>query len=168
MVSWLQVVSLLVLLVLSNPRVDAASSQHLCGSHLVEALYLVCGDEGFYIKESGAKRDLEPMLGNLGAGPITRTVARMLRSSPSPNQDPSVLVSIWSQPSWLHIALGFDLVSTRSAPHRSWSRLVLNPLDSPSLLVSTHFQPSRLPLTFGLDLVLKPPGLGLELDSIHK
>nr|1MHJ_B Chain B, INSULIN [Homo sapiens] len=23
-------------------------NQHLCGSHLVEALYLVCGERGFY------------------------------------------------------------------------------------------------------------------------
>nr|AAB49513.1 insulin B chain [Ornithorhynchus anatinus=platypuses, pancreas, Peptide, 30 aa] [Ornithorhynchus anatinus]prf//2211251B insulin:SUBUNIT=B chain [Ornithorhynchus anatinus] len=23
-------------------------NQHLCGSHLVEALYLVCGEKGFY------------------------------------------------------------------------------------------------------------------------
>nr|P42633.1 RecName: Full=Insulin; Contains: RecName: Full=Insulin B chain; Contains: RecName: Full=Insulin A chain [Anguilla rostrata] len=25
-----------------------ASTQHLCGSHLVEALYLVCGSNGFF------------------------------------------------------------------------------------------------------------------------
>ncbi|XP_029515093.1 insulin-like [Oncorhynchus nerka] len=24
------------------------SSQHLCGSHLVDALYLVCGEQGFF------------------------------------------------------------------------------------------------------------------------
>nr|prf insulin:SUBUNIT=B [Anguilliformes] len=24
------------------------STQHLCGSHLVDALYLVCGDKGFF------------------------------------------------------------------------------------------------------------------------
>nr|2MVD_B Chain B, Insulin B chain [Homo sapiens] len=23
-------------------------NQHLCGSHLVEALYLVCGEQGFF------------------------------------------------------------------------------------------------------------------------
>nr|P29335.1 RecName: Full=Insulin; Contains: RecName: Full=Insulin B chain; Contains: RecName: Full=Insulin A chain [Amia calva] len=25
-----------------------AASQHLCGSHLVEALFLVCGESGFF------------------------------------------------------------------------------------------------------------------------
>nr|AAB37515.1 insulin B chain [Cairina moschata=Muscovy ducks, pancreas, Peptide, 30 aa] [Cairina moschata] len=25
-----------------------AANQHLCGSHLVEALYLVCGERGFF------------------------------------------------------------------------------------------------------------------------
>uniref|UniRef100_A0A8C7XQJ6 Insulin n=1 Tax=Oryzias sinensis TaxID=183150 RepID=A0A8C7XQJ6_9TELE len=27
---------------------QAIAPQHLCGSHLVEALYLVCGDRGFF------------------------------------------------------------------------------------------------------------------------
>nr|prf insulin B [Oncorhynchus keta] len=25
-----------------------AAAQHLCGSHLVDALYLVCGEKGFF------------------------------------------------------------------------------------------------------------------------
>ncbi|KAG5844220.1 hypothetical protein ANANG_G00160060 [Anguilla anguilla] len=62
MASWLPVISLLVLLILSSPGVDAASTQHLCGSHLVEALYLVCGSNGFFFNPKD-KRDLEPLLG---------------------------------------------------------------------------------------------------------
>nr|prf insulin [Lophiiformes] len=27
---------------------NVAPAQHLCGSHLVDALYLVCGDRGFF------------------------------------------------------------------------------------------------------------------------
>ncbi|XP_034539847.1 insulin-like [Notolabrus celidotus] len=45
---WLQSVSLLVLVVVSWPSTQAApASKLLCGSHLVDALYLVCGDRGF-------------------------------------------------------------------------------------------------------------------------
>ncbi|KAJ8266751.1 hypothetical protein GJAV_G00134290 [Gymnothorax javanicus] len=62
MASWLQVVSLLVMLVLSSPRVDAGSTQHLCGSRLVDALYLVCGEKGFLFNPKG-KQDLEPPQG---------------------------------------------------------------------------------------------------------
>ena len=58
---WLQSVSLLVLLVMSWPGSRAvAPPQHLCGSHLVEALYLVCGDRGFFYNP---KRDGDPLLG---------------------------------------------------------------------------------------------------------
>nr|6U46_A Chain A, Insulin [Homo sapiens] len=34
-------------------------NQHLCGSHLVEALYLVCGERGFFYTprtEEGSRR----------------------------------------------------------------------------------------------------------------
>ncbi|XP_013889654.1 insulin [Austrofundulus limnaeus] len=58
---WLQSLSLLVLLVVSWPGSQAQSpSQHLCGSHLVDALYLVCGGL-FY----NPKRDVDPLLGFL-------------------------------------------------------------------------------------------------------
>nr|P01336.1 RecName: Full=Insulin; Contains: RecName: Full=Insulin B chain; Contains: RecName: Full=Insulin A chain [Gadus morhua callarias]pir/INCD/ insulin - cod (Gadus sp.) [Gadus sp.] len=30
-----------------------APPQHLCGSHLVDALYLVCGDRGFFYNPKG-------------------------------------------------------------------------------------------------------------------
>lgn len=58
---WLQSVSLLVLLVVSWPGSQAvAPPQHLCGSHLVDALYLVCGERGFFYNP---KRDVDPLLG---------------------------------------------------------------------------------------------------------
>ncbi|XP_071316974.1 insulin-like isoform X2 [Trachinotus anak] len=44
---WLQTASLLVLLVMSCPGSQAIASQYLCGSHLVDALHLICGDRGF-------------------------------------------------------------------------------------------------------------------------
>ncbi|XP_026184919.1 insulin [Mastacembelus armatus] len=60
---WLQSVSLLVLLVVSWPGSQALTPpQHLCGSHLVDALYLVCGDRGFFYNP---KRDVDPLLGFL-------------------------------------------------------------------------------------------------------
>ncbi|XP_055370448.1 insulin isoform X2 [Betta splendens] len=60
---WLQSVSLLVLLIVSWPSSQAMTPpQHLCGSHLVDALYLVCGDNGFFYNP---KRDVDPLLGFL-------------------------------------------------------------------------------------------------------
>uniref|UniRef100_A0AAY4AQV0 Insulin n=1 Tax=Denticeps clupeoides TaxID=299321 RepID=A0AAY4AQV0_9TELE len=35
----------------------ASPGLHLCGSHLVDALYLVCGDGGFFYNPSSSKRD---------------------------------------------------------------------------------------------------------------
>uniref|UniRef100_A0A667YSI3 Insulin n=1 Tax=Myripristis murdjan TaxID=586833 RepID=A0A667YSI3_9TELE len=65
MALWLQSASLLVLLVLSWPGSQAAAPpQHLCGSHLVDALYLVCGDTGFFYNPN-PKRDVNPLLGFL-------------------------------------------------------------------------------------------------------
>uniref|UniRef100_A0A8C3SZZ3 Insulin n=1 Tax=Chelydra serpentina TaxID=8475 RepID=A0A8C3SZZ3_CHESE len=49
MALWIQSLPLLALLALSGPTIShAAANQHLCGSHLVEALYLVCGERGFF------------------------------------------------------------------------------------------------------------------------
>ncbi|XP_075888130.1 insulin [Nelusetta ayraudi] len=60
---WLQSVSLLVLLIVSLPGTQAVPPpQHLCGSHLVDALYLVCGDRGFFYNP---KRDVDSLLGFL-------------------------------------------------------------------------------------------------------
>ncbi|XP_030010452.1 insulin isoform X2 [Sphaeramia orbicularis] len=61
---WLQSVSLLVLLIVSWPGSQAmAPPQHLCGSHLVDALYLVCGETGFFYNPSRGARDTDPLLG---------------------------------------------------------------------------------------------------------
>ncbi|XP_028839328.1 insulin [Denticeps clupeoides] len=65
MALWLQTASLLVLVALSSSGVSAIASQHLCGSHLVDALYLVCGDGGFFYNPSSSKRDVNPLMGFL-------------------------------------------------------------------------------------------------------
>lgn len=57
-------VSVLLLLVLSSPGVSPFPVQHLCGSHLVDALYFVCGERGFFADPSRRhKRDVEDLLG---------------------------------------------------------------------------------------------------------
>ncbi|XP_038662052.1 insulin-like [Scyliorhinus canicula] len=49
MVLWNQIVLVAVLVVFSCPKgLETLPSQHLCGSHLVETLYFVCGQKGFY------------------------------------------------------------------------------------------------------------------------
>ncbi|XP_059202598.1 preproinsulin b [Centropristis striata] len=59
-------VSMLLLLALYSPGVSSAPAQHLCGSHLVDALYFVCGERGFfYSGKRTQKRDLEHLLGFL-------------------------------------------------------------------------------------------------------
>ncbi|XP_039596069.1 insulin [Polypterus senegalus] len=64
--AFLQVFFLLACLVLSSPQAaNAAANRHLCGSHLVEALYLVCGDRGFFYIPSKMKRDTESSFGLL-------------------------------------------------------------------------------------------------------
>ncbi|XP_030293051.1 insulin-like [Sparus aurata] len=60
---WLQSVSLLVLLVVSWPGTQAiAPLQRLCGSHLEEALYLICGEKGYFYVP---KRDVDSPMGFL-------------------------------------------------------------------------------------------------------
>ncbi|XP_056129343.1 preproinsulin b [Lampris incognitus] len=60
-------VSMLLLLVLSSQGVVSTPTQHLCGSHLVDALYFVCGERGFFYNpnRTAHKRDLQPLLGFL-------------------------------------------------------------------------------------------------------
>ncbi|CAL8304661.1 unnamed protein product [Gadus morhua 'NCC'] len=54
---------MMVLLALSWSRpVAMPRPQHLCGAHLVDALYLVCGDRGFFYNLT---RAVDPMLGFL-------------------------------------------------------------------------------------------------------
>ncbi|KAM4621665.1 preproinsulin b [Polymixia lowei] len=60
-------VSLLLLLALSSTGVTSSPTQHLCGSHLVDALYFVCRERGFFYspKQTIHKRDLQSLLGFL-------------------------------------------------------------------------------------------------------
>lgn len=57
----------LLLLLLSSHGGSPAPAQHLCGSHLVDALYFVCGERGFFSSPSRhhhhSKRDVELLLG---------------------------------------------------------------------------------------------------------
>ncbi|XP_076843842.1 insulin-like [Brachyhypopomus gauderio] len=62
MAAWIQAGAFLLLLVLSTAEANAAAPQHLCGSHLVDALYLVCGPNGFFYNP---KREVDPLLGFL-------------------------------------------------------------------------------------------------------
>lgn len=59
MVHCFQTAALLIVVALSTTGTDAVAAQHLCGSHLVDALYLVCADEGF----NYPKRDLDSLQG---------------------------------------------------------------------------------------------------------
>ncbi|XP_041653849.1 preproinsulin b [Cheilinus undulatus] len=60
------VVSVLLLLMLRPPMASTAPARHLCGSHLVDALYFVCGERGFfYSRNRPYKRDLDHLLGYL-------------------------------------------------------------------------------------------------------
>lgn len=52
----------IILLLASLPGSLPTPSQHLCGSNLVDALYLVCGPRGFFYS-SRSRRDLETLLG---------------------------------------------------------------------------------------------------------
>uniref|UniRef100_UPI00398E514F insulin-like n=1 Tax=Pristiophorus japonicus TaxID=55135 RepID=UPI00398E514F len=70
MVLWNQIVLVAALIVFSYPKgLETIPSQHLCGSHLVDALYFVCGPRGFYY-EIKAKRGLEQFLALRGEEPI--------------------------------------------------------------------------------------------------
>ncbi|GLD46635.1 insulin-like protein [Lates japonicus] len=45
---WLHTASLLILLVMSCPGSQATATHYLCGAHLVDALYFICGERGFF------------------------------------------------------------------------------------------------------------------------
>ncbi|XP_034979725.1 insulin [Zootoca vivipara] len=71
MTLWIRSLPLLALLAVSAPTTSyAVPNQHLCGSHLVEALYLVCGERGFYYSPK-TRRNVEQPLGN---GPLQNEV----------------------------------------------------------------------------------------------
>ncbi|XP_007535926.1 insulin [Erinaceus europaeus] len=57
MAPWTRLLVLLVLLGVCPQPGHAFVNQHLCGSHLVEALYLVCGERGFFYTPK-ARREL--------------------------------------------------------------------------------------------------------------
>lgn len=69
------VLLLLLLLLLSSHGGSPAPAQHLCGSHLVDALYFVCGERGFFSSPSRhphRKRDLELLLGKSDKTTVTK------------------------------------------------------------------------------------------------
>ncbi|XP_019292555.1 insulin [Panthera pardus] len=72
MALWTRLLPLLALLSLWTPAPTRAFvNQHLCGSHLVEALYLVCGERGFFYTPK-ARREAEDLQGKdaeLGEAP---------------------------------------------------------------------------------------------------
>ncbi|KAM6160390.1 insulin [Erethizon dorsatum] len=69
MALWMRLLTVLALLALWGPSTaQAFVNQHLCGSHLVEALYLVCGENGFFYTPK-ARRELEdPQVGKAELG----------------------------------------------------------------------------------------------------
>ncbi|KAG8522541.1 Insulin [Galemys pyrenaicus] len=69
MAPWTRLLPLLALLALWAPRpAPAFVNQHLCGSHLVEALYLVCGERGFFYTPK-ARRELgDPQVEEVSLG----------------------------------------------------------------------------------------------------
>ncbi|KAF5916841.1 insulin [Diceros bicornis minor] len=72
MALWTRLLPLLALLALWSPAPTRAFvNQHLCGSHLVEALYLVCGERGFFYTPKARREAEDPQVGEveLGGGP---------------------------------------------------------------------------------------------------
>ncbi|XP_036171734.1 insulin-like [Myotis myotis] len=71
MALWTRLLPLLALLALWAPAPSQAFvNQHLCGSHLVEALYLVCGERGFFYTPKDRRELPDPQGGEaeMGAG----------------------------------------------------------------------------------------------------
>ncbi|XP_031546921.1 insulin [Vicugna pacos] len=72
MALWTRLLALLALLALGAPTPSRAfANQHLCGSHLVEALYLVCGERGFFYTPKARREVEDTQVGGveLGGGP---------------------------------------------------------------------------------------------------
>ncbi|XP_076148788.1 preproinsulin b [Alosa pseudoharengus] len=74
--------ALVVLLLLTScfPESSATPSQYLCGSHLVEALYLVCGERGFFYSANKSKRDLQTLLVFLSKSSVPGRLRHPLKS----------------------------------------------------------------------------------------
>ncbi|XP_069327944.1 insulin [Eulemur rufifrons] len=67
MALWTRLLPLLALLALWGPEpAPAFVNQHLCGSHLVEALYLVCGERGFFYTPKTRREAEDPQVGQVG------------------------------------------------------------------------------------------------------
>ena len=74
MALWTRLLPLLALLALWAPApAQAFVNQHLCGSHLVEALYLVCGERGFFYTPK-ARREVQDPQGERLPGPCPGTL----------------------------------------------------------------------------------------------
>ncbi|XP_029297655.1 preproinsulin b [Cottoperca gobio] len=88
-------VSMLLLLALYSPGVSSAPGQHLCGSQLVDALYFLCGERGFFFSPNRPhKRDLEHLFGFLSKS--ARQEQRPWRA-PSGHEEPKVKRGIVEQ-----------------------------------------------------------------------
>ncbi|KAM7084462.1 insulin [Molossus nigricans] len=69
MALWTRLLPLLALLALWAPApAQAFVNQHLCGSHLVEALYLVCGERGFFYTPKARREAQDPQAGEAELG----------------------------------------------------------------------------------------------------
>ncbi|XP_053780668.1 insulin [Desmodus rotundus] len=69
MALWTRLLPLLALLALWAPTpAQAFVNQHLCGSHLVEALYLVCGERGFFYTPKARREVQDPQAGAVELG----------------------------------------------------------------------------------------------------
>lgn len=69
MALWTRLLPLLALLAAWAPApAQTFVNQHLCGSHLVEALYLVCGERGFFYTPK-ARREVPDPQGELRPPP---------------------------------------------------------------------------------------------------
>uniref|UniRef100_A0A452TJ22 Insulin n=1 Tax=Ursus maritimus TaxID=29073 RepID=A0A452TJ22_URSMA len=77
MALWTRLLPLLALLAFWAP-VPARTfvNQHLCGSHLVEALYLVCGERGFFYTPK-ARREVEDLPASASSPSSSSTSTRL-------------------------------------------------------------------------------------------
>ncbi|XP_061596701.1 insulin-like [Cololabis saira] len=55
---WIHTISVLLLLAVTRPSTEATSLLQLCGQPLVDALYEVCGDKGFYYESRTPNRGI--------------------------------------------------------------------------------------------------------------
>uniref|UniRef100_A0A8C4R1Z5 Insulin n=1 Tax=Eptatretus burgeri TaxID=7764 RepID=A0A8C4R1Z5_EPTBU len=63
------IIPLVLLLSRAPPGADTRTTGHLCGKDLVNALYIVCGDRGFFYDPTKLKRDTGALAGKALIGP---------------------------------------------------------------------------------------------------